>query len=195
MHMMMGETVNTGVVDEWGFPYYSMYTTPPSQFHSTRRLCIAEVIEELTNYGCGIWIDPHREPPRSGAILTFGALWGFRENGKFIRAAEVIEEEDRSNYLGVLNGKPNDKILPHYARNAIRGFMSEMLGIKKPSVYLQSDPGNEILHTFVFNIVDGTQEEEVIYRWMEGLMWFMHPGYGVGACETSWETKKLLMPL
>jgi hypothetical protein len=156
-----------------------------------RRSRVGEIIQEVTNQGAGIlFISPNCEP----WCCTFG-------HACHIRAYGALYDEDnpahRPNLLkrnvleGATIGVPSEQTLPPYAREHLRKFMKEKLGVPRPGVLLMYDPTMASHYNFMFNIQDGNAfDDQAIGAALDALGWFTPPMCGLLAASS----KKCTVP-
>ena len=166
-----------------GFPYFR-FVEPSGEgdYHATS---LDEILDSLIENRVGLVIfDAEGEPK---GVVTLGELISYKLFGK----TEVIWDSpwdlpsDPSIYEheeGLLNGEPNDELLPDLLRTVIRNFMlaQEEFKGKTPTVTLiravDYKERPEMPSDLVFNIYASEFEDESVFDWMVSAMfWHLPP--------------------
>jgi hypothetical protein len=175
-------------------PYFSLFVREYMGLDiASHKARLVDIIEEITNTGLGIVIEPFQPKPYS---FTYGGAWGFREDNTFLlENCNASSTNKQSVSMPVIIDRPSEVILPNYARQIIKSFMQDALNISKPAVFLETVLDRESPYTLVFNIIDGIKSDEEVMSCIELLSWFIRPGYYLSACDNSTENQNILMEL
>lgn len=181
-----------------GFPYFVLQTPPSATEFSP--FCVSHVLEHCTDHGIGMVLNPG--PQSADWVFSFGALWSLRAYGRFEgdpqdeqpdspRRDEVVPE-DRS----VVVGSPSEEYLPGFARAALKGFLSQAVGVKEPQGFLLLDPSMRPSRSLIFNVFPEDFPSEADFRQVLQLIhWFLPPGRGLIGLSREAELTKALRPL
>src|SRR5262249_36615405 len=107
------------------------------------------ILEEATNKGCGIAIDPNR--PGGGHLFRFGDLMSLRQYRTFDAprplASGLVDPEPMGDYLV---GQPPIHILPGYALDTLEEYLARQTGKEEVAVTALAQPKqDEYLHLLV----------------------------------------------
>ncbi|MCB0329179.1 MAG: hypothetical protein KDD70_05935, partial [Bdellovibrionales bacterium] len=194
-HVVFYVPENPYSVDNYGYPYLMVGTELLPEMGNARRMRIAECIEEVTDHGAGLVIDPHRGDDGAGSVIfPFGHTWAVREFGRFpepgMFTASAQNVEPRYEFEEV-----NSQLLPPFARRAFKNFLEQAYGFQNSQVCIQRNVHDKEDVVFVFNLLDFSPEQAKLESIMSGLFWFCRHGRSLGACKTDRESKEWLKPL
>jgi hypothetical protein len=158
-----------------GMPYAAFHLDDDN---AAGRFSLTTVAEELTARGIGAALNP-RADGTADWLFTCGDLLSLRMFGRIIPEPNSGRSEATAD-REVLVGSPSEALLPASARDVIRTFMRDQLGIAYPAVFLLSDAAIQPPDSLVFN-VNGQQLRE---GWTpEGalryLTWFLPRHYRI----------------
>jgi hypothetical protein len=159
-----------------GYPYFQLST--PEPYKSFDSFCICNLLEQATNEGFGIAINPRENGVdwvfTCGDLLTY-RLFGAFEVGQVQQGhtQTVIQKETQ-----VLVGAPSEAILPAYTRQILKMFIEQNTGDKSPGVFLMNNASATPPQSLVFSIFKEDFPDEARFKsLMIGLSWFLPRHY------------------
>ena len=137
-----------------------------------------KVLRWLSDKGVGLVVNPEKMTP--DYVLTFGMVWNFIENGKFIEKSESkvsAESFEITEGQQLYAGLPSDTYLPRRIRKIIREFLKEQ-GIPEPKIVLLSQNNEDFDLCFSAESLGNPPAAE----WrgiLEGFSWFFPLHYSL----------------
>lgn len=181
---------NSIITDVRGVEYYAMYTDVPAHV-VPRQLSIPEIIDELSEGGRAIAINPERQ---DSVVFSYGQIWGYRIFNRFLdmHEADLIWRKNTGvNNNTFVVGAPSEKILPNFARRVLRRHIQDICKIKRPMVKLTIDGRQTPANAFSFNIYqENFTSIEHFSAVMDSVLWFMPTGTALEASANTSEGRK-----
>jgi hypothetical protein len=163
------------------FPYFHLQT--PQEGPSSEAFCLVKLLEYLTTHGLGAAINPTRGAQDAEWVFSYGDILCLRMFGSFQVKPTIPPQKTGPAQTGeqVLVAAPSESLLPGYAREVLRRFMNESLGVAEPGVLLlsRSKPFSQQL---VFSIFPEDYTDPNHFQGaLRSLRWFLPRHYELGA--------------
>lgn len=164
------------------FPYFNMHTPKPGETFDG--FCISQMLEHLTEHGLGVAINSENGGQQVEWVFTCGEIMAYHMFGSLEPDMEFPKATMPKTEKGgqqILISQPSEELLPDYARDTIRRFLTEGLSQENPGVFLmqrRDQPTQEL----VFSLHAEDFESQGKFRdAMQTLSWFLPSFYKVTA--------------
>ena len=166
------------------FPYFALFL--PQEAGKIVPFCVSHILEHCTDDGYGIVVSTPGKPQPEW-VFTYGDLWGLRVHGEFRRRVEAegdgtgtglnVDRLAPGEKREVLTGSPSFELFPSFARDILRGYFQQTIGVEVPKVTLVDDATREPSQSLVFNVPpERFPSIEAMHAYYARLAWFFPPG-------------------
>lgn len=163
-----------------GFPYFSLLSPEPLKAFDS--FCLCNLAEPATERGFGVALN--RRSDGADWVFSYGDMLALRLTGTLMPQPQIEAEPPQKIALGkgevALFGAPSESYLPKYARNIIRSFMQQSLGIKEPKVFLMHRAADKRPMQIVFSVFREKHKiDQHYFNTLNHLSWFLPRHYSI----------------
>lgn len=154
-----------------GWPYLLVETTTDAGEPAQK------ILEWLSMRGIGLVVNPTKGYP--DFVLSFGMLWNFKQNNRFIFAQSSVPTGtiEMKEGQGLHAGIPSKEYLPDYVRNILREFFRDQ-SVLAPKILVMSQ--DRVHYDLAFSLESlGNPPEKEHQGIAEALSWFLPPHYSL----------------
>jgi hypothetical protein len=174
------------------FPYFRLQLPEPGvQFQA---VSVAVVLEHCLDHGLGIVLNPREK--QADWVFTFGNLWTRQAFGKFETWVDDPKQPEAGQERQIMLSSPSEEFLPTYARNALRGFLTERVKLAEPKVMQVQDAAARPERSLAFNVFrEDCRDEQHFGAVMSYLRWYLPGHYGLLSVPKDAEITERFFPL